>query len=251
MARLHRVLATLALLVAATALCATPALARKRDHDKLPDRWERKFHLNVHRDDGRRDADHDGLSNLREYRAHTNPRRKDSDRDGLKDGKERRFGFSPRDRDSDDDGIKDGDENAGKIVALSASSITVKLAAGGRLTAGLAVACDDSTGGGDDSVDDPQEDPADDAESDDAADDPDVDDTADDADLRARAAQDDPADGDDATSDDAFDGQFDAEFGGPTCTPASALKRGRRVHEATVDRSGAGPVVTAITLVRR
>ena len=36
MTRLHRVLATLALLVAATAVCATPALARKHDHDKLP-----------------------------------------------------------------------------------------------------------------------------------------------------------------------------------------------------------------------
>ena len=51
MARLHRVVATLTLLVAATALCAAPALARKHDHDKLPDRWERKHHLNVKKND--------------------------------------------------------------------------------------------------------------------------------------------------------------------------------------------------------
>ena len=86
MARLHRVLATLTLLVAAAALTASPALARKRDHDKLPDRWERKHHLNLERDDAGRDSDHDGLSNYREYRAHTNPRKRDSDRDGLPQG---------------------------------------------------------------------------------------------------------------------------------------------------------------------
>ena len=148
MARLHRVLATLTLLVAATALSAAPALARKRDHDKLPDRWERKFHLNTKKNDAKRDRDRDGLSNYREYRAHTNPRKKDSDRDGLKDGAELRFGFNPRDRDSDNDGTKDGKENAGKITALTGSSITIRLAAGGKLTAGLAIDCSggDSSG---------------------------------------------------------------------------------------------------------
>ena len=55
MPRLHRLLAALTLLVAATALCAAPALARKRDHDKLPDRWERKFHLSTKKNDAKRD----------------------------------------------------------------------------------------------------------------------------------------------------------------------------------------------------
>ena len=132
-----RLLASLALLIVAAALTAAPALAR--DHDKLPDRWERKHHLNLKKNDAKRDRDRDGLYNLREYRAHTNPRKKDSDRDGLKDGAERRFGFNPRDRDSDDDGIKDGRENAGKVTQLSSSSITIRLAAGGKLTAGLGV----------------------------------------------------------------------------------------------------------------
>ena len=55
----------------------------------------------------------------------------------------------------------------------------------------------------------------------------------------------------DDSSDADFDAQFDQEFaGGQTCD-ASALKRGSLVHEATVDRSGPSPVVTAVTLVRR
>ena len=75
-------------------------------------------------------------------------------------------------------------------------------------------------------------------------------------DLSASAAQDDPTDDDpsddDPGLDDAeFDKQFDEEFaGGQTCD-ASSLKRGSLVHEATVDRSGPSPVVTAVKLVRR
>jgi hypothetical protein len=257
MARLHRVLATLALLVAATALCAAPALARKRDHDKLPDRWERKFHLSTKKNDANRDRDRDGLSNYREYRSHTNPRKKDTDRDGLKDGAERRFGFKPRDRDSDDDGTRDGKENAGKITALTGTSITIRLAAGGKLNAGLAVDCSggDSSGAAD-TGDDPGENPADDPETDDSpADDPGDDpetDGDDGDDLSATTAQDDDPSEDDPPLDDAeFDKQFDEEFtGGQTCD-ASSLKRGSLVHEATVDRSGPSPVVTAVTLVRR
>jgi hypothetical protein len=259
MARLHRVLATLALLVAAITLCASPALARKRDHDKLPDRWERKFHLDTKKNDAKRDRDRDGLSNYREYRSHTNPRKKDTDRDGLEDGAERRFGFKPRDRDSDDDGIRDGRENAGKITALTGSSITIRLAAGGKLNAGLAADCSggDSSGGAD-TGDDAAENPADDPETDDSGDDPSPPDDpgtdgADAFDLSATAAQDDPADdpASDDSSDADFDTQFDAEFaGGQTCG-AGSLKRGSLVHEATVDRSGPSPVVIAVTLVRR
>jgi hypothetical protein len=268
MARLHRVLATLALLVAATALCAAPALARKHDHDKLPDRWERKFHLSTKKNDANRDRDRDGLSNYGEYRSHTNPRKKDSDHDGRRDGREDydrdklknrdeiRFGFDPGDKDSDNDGTKDGKENAGKITALTGSSITIRLAAGGKLNAGLAVDCtpasrDDSSGAGD-TGDDPAENPADDPETDDSgADDPETD-GEDGYNLSASAAQDDDRSQDDEGLDDAeFDKQFEAELaGGQTCD-ASSLKRGSLVHEATVDRSGPSPVVTAITLVRR
>jgi hypothetical protein len=252
MARLHRVLATLALLIAATALCAAPALARKRDRDKLPDRWERKFHLSTKNNDANRDRDRDGLSNYREYRSHTNPRKKDTDRDGLKDRAELRFGFKPRDRDSDDDGTRDGKENAGKITALTGSSITIRLAAGGKLNARLAVDCSGDNGGAAETDDDPAENPADDPETDDSGDDSPADDPEtggeDDYGLSATAAQDDPSED---SSDADFDAQFDQEFAaGQTCD-ASSLKRGSLVHEATVDRSGPSPVVIAVTLVRR
>ena len=78
------------------------------------------------------------------------------------------------------------------------------------------------------------------------------DDPADDsgADDLATAAQDDPADGQDQ-SDAEFDQQFNADFAaGDQRGGATALKRGRLVHEATVDRPGPGPVITALTLVR-
>jgi hypothetical protein len=203
MARLHRVLGTLALLVAAVALTAAPAAAHKRHH----------------------------------HRSHTDAHHgKDRDRDGLKDGVERRFGFDPRDRDSDDDGILDGKENAGKVKRLSGTSITIKLAAGGRLRAELgcpqapAAAPDPATGeddpSGDDESDDTPDDPT--GEDDDPADDP-----ADDGPLdegRATAAQD--------------------EADAPACD-MDGLRKGARVHEATVDRSSGRPVITALTLVRR
>jgi hypothetical protein len=247
-ASMVRLLASLALLTMAAALTASPALAR--DHDKLPDRWERKHHLNVKKNDARRDRDHDGLNNLREYRAHTNPRKKDSDRDGLKDGAERRFGFNPRDRDSDNDGVKDGRENAGKVTKLSSSSITIRLAAGGKLTAGLGMSSDctpaadapGDSGDSGDSADDPSEDTGEVPSED--ADDPATDDGP-----GADASQDDPADSD-AFDDDAFDRQLADDFAEGEDCGTSRLKQGALVHEATVDRSGPGPVVVAVKLVR-
>lgn len=60
-------------------LVAVAAAARHdRDHDHLPDRWERRHHLSTHERSGHGDPDHDGLSNRREYRLHTNPRRKNA-----------------------------------------------------------------------------------------------------------------------------------------------------------------------------
>lgn len=88
------VVALLALLAALPS--AAQAGRRDRDHDHMPDRWERHFRLRLGVKDGRRDRDHDGLSNLREYRRHTNPRRRDTDRDGIADGRDRR----PRHRDA-------------------------------------------------------------------------------------------------------------------------------------------------------
>jgi hypothetical protein len=273
MSRLRRLLPLLALLVATTAVTASPALARKKDHDHMPDRWEKRHHLNVKKDDSRRDRDRDGLSNYGEYRAHTNPRKKDSDHDGRRDGREDydrdhlrnsaeiRTGFDPRDADSDNDGTKDGRENAGKIVKLSDTSITIKLAAGGSLTArlgdGLAANCGaagsgESTDPADDDAVEPGEDAEDaavpgedddfledattaDADTGDAGDEPDT--------LTTRVGSEDDDDFDDAAFDQAFESEAVA------CS-AAKFKVGAVVHKAHVQRTTSGPVVVSIKLVR-
>ena len=91
-------------------LATTPSAAapRDRDHDRLPDRWERKHHLSPTTSSANRDPDRDHLSNRRELRLRTHPRRADTDRDRLRDGAEvRRFHTNPRKRDTDGDGFRD------------------------------------------------------------------------------------------------------------------------------------------------
>ncbi|PTL59650.1 hypothetical protein [Paraconexibacter algicola] len=122
-----------AALAALTAVLATPALALAgagdRDHDRMPDRWERSHQLSTRSDDSARDTDRDGLSNRGEYLSGTDPRdrdsdddgvrdaREDRDRDGVSNAREMRDGTSPCDRDSDDDGVRDdrdhGDDDRG------------------------------------------------------------------------------------------------------------------------------------------
>ena len=276
MSRLSRLLSTTALLVSAAALTASPALARDRDHDRLPDKWEKRHHLNLKKDDSRRDLDRDSLSNYGEYRAHTNPRKKDSDRDRrrddredydrdkLRNGAEIRTGFDPGDKDSDNDGVKDGRENAGKIVKLSASSIKIKLAVGGSLTArlgeNLAVECapgdSGSTGGSDPDVPEPGEDapePGEDAEEPGEPGDEDASDAADagDASIAQEETGEDAENGEDF-DDAAFDREFgdDSEFGDESCG-TTKLKTGLMVHKAKVTRDGSGKKLVAIQLVRK
>jgi len=90
---------------------ALAAAARDRDGDRLPDRWERRYHLSTRKRSGKRDPDHDRLRNRREFRLRLNPRRADTDRDGLRDGAEvKRYRTKPRKRDTDRDGLRDGAE---------------------------------------------------------------------------------------------------------------------------------------------
>src|SRR5680860_477636 len=91
--------ALLALGVAALGVAA-PAIAKDRNKDKIPDRWEKRYHLSLNKKQGRRDQDRDGLKNRAEHRAKT----------------------SPRSADSDDDGIGDSDEGAGTIVSYDPTS---------------------------------------------------------------------------------------------------------------------------------
>ena len=122
----------------ALALLAVPATAdarRDRDHDGMPDRWEKRHHLSPTRANAKRDPDTDGLSNIREFRNRTRPHDADSDNDGLEDGAELEVGDDPRDADTDNDGLEDGDEFAGTIQSFdSATGVLTILLADGTTT---------------------------------------------------------------------------------------------------------------------
>lgn len=119
-----RLIAALLVVVCCTfGLLATPAAmslsraetaakhARDRDHDRLPDAWERRHRLSTRHRSTYGDPDRDRLSNLREYRARTDPRRADTDGDGLSDRAELiRHHTDPRRADTDGDGASDGAE---------------------------------------------------------------------------------------------------------------------------------------------
>jgi hypothetical protein len=125
------------LAVAASLMLAGGALAhgKDRNHDRIPDRWEKRHHLSLHHKQGRKDQDHDGLKNRGEFRSHLNP----------------------RDGDTDNDGVEDGDEHPGTVDSFENGALTIKLANGGTLTAAVDDSTDiecDSTPGDDDQGDD-------------------------------------------------------------------------------------------------
>jgi hypothetical protein len=208
----------LATMVASLVLVAG-AQARDRNHDRIPDRWERQHHLSLHRDQARRDQDHDGLRNRGEFRARLNP----------------------RDADSDNDGIEDGDEHAGTISAFDGTTLTIALAGGGSITglvtdtteikcegAGTARAADRGPGGDDPSGDDRGDDHGDDEPGDDRGEDEPGDDHGDD-----------PA-GDDQGDDPAGHDQGDDHGDDGEACGTGALQTGTAVREAELRlRSGA------------
>jgi hypothetical protein len=91
-----------ALVLGAVALLAMPGLAaaKDRNHDRIPDRWEKRHHLSLTVNQARHDQDGDHLRNRGEFLA----------------------GDNPRDRDSDDDGVMDGSEQAGTIASFDATT---------------------------------------------------------------------------------------------------------------------------------
>jgi hypothetical protein len=102
------------LTLSAVLLMAGSASARSHDrnHDRIPDRWEKRHHLSLNVKQTRRDQDRDGLTNLGEFKA----------------------GLNPRDADSDDDGLDDGDEHAGQVLTFDGTTLTLTLAGGGTLS---------------------------------------------------------------------------------------------------------------------
>jgi hypothetical protein len=138
MRRLALVAVAALALLAALLPAAAMARGKDRNHDRIPDRWERHHHLSLKVKQTRRDQDADGLNNLREFRSHSDPRDADSDDDGLDDGDELRHGDDPGDDDTDDDGIGDDDENAGTVSSFDAATgvLVIKLAKDGSLVSG-------------------------------------------------------------------------------------------------------------------
>ena len=134
-----------AALLAALLPAAAVAKGRDRNHDKLPDRWERAHGLSLNVKQARRDQDRDGLRNLAEYRHGTDPRDADSDDDGLDDGDEVAAGRDPGD---------DRDENAGTVVSFDGTTLTISLDGGGTLVGAVVdgvteIECEDEGGDGD------------------------------------------------------------------------------------------------------
>jgi hypothetical protein len=121
-----------ALALGAIALLAMPGLAaaKDRNHDRIPDRWERHHRLSLTVNQARHDQDGDHLRNRAEFLA----------------------GDNPRDRDSDDDGVIDGNEQAGTIASFDAESgrLTINLFGGdtiaGLVTETTEIKCEDSAG---------------------------------------------------------------------------------------------------------
>jgi hypothetical protein len=109
------------------------AAARDRNHDRIPDRWEKRHHLSLHKNQARRDQDRDGLKNRQEWKA----------------------GDDPRDPDSDNDGVDDGDEGAGTINSFDSSTgvLTIDLfnggSASGHVTESTEIQCDNGDDQGD------------------------------------------------------------------------------------------------------
>ena len=94
-----------ALVVALAVPSVASAHKRDRNHDRIPDRWERAHHLSLKVNQAKRDQDRDGLRNRQEFLADDNP----------------------RDADTDNDGVEDGDENAGTITSFSGGVLVIDL----------------------------------------------------------------------------------------------------------------------------
>jgi hypothetical protein len=195
------------------------ASARDRNHDKIPDRWERHHSLSLHKNQAKRDQDRDSLKNRKEFKARTDP----------------------RDADTDDDGVEDGEENAGTIASFDGTTLTINLFNGssisGTVTDATEIECE-ATGGDDN----------DNGDDDDTGDDDNGDDDGDnsgpgggDDDATARAAM--------STSEQGDDDQGEDDDNGEECTTAD-LTPGTVVQEAELELSNGQATFEEVELVK-
>jgi hypothetical protein len=153
MSRKQRFSALLVAAAGALAILALPgaAAAKDRNHDRIPDRWEKRHHLSLQVNQAHRNQDHEGLDNREEFENGTNPRDADTDDDNLTDSQEVEVGDDPNDADTDNDGVEDGDENAGTISSFDGTTLTIDLFGGGTLsgqvTESTEIECDQEDGG--------------------------------------------------------------------------------------------------------
>src|SRR5260221_599048 len=119
MNRMNSLKVFLAAALGAIAMLALPAMAaaKDRNHDHIPDRWEKRHNLSLKVNQAGHDQDRDHLRNRAEFLA----------------------GDNPRSSDSDGDGIPDGEENAGTIQSFDPSTGKLTIALfGGETLNGLA-----------------------------------------------------------------------------------------------------------------
>jgi len=109
-----RITWTVVLALALSLGAIATASAKDRNHDRIPDRWERSYDLSLKVNQAKRDQDKDDLVNRDEHRAGTNP----------------------READSDSDGTDDADEGAGQIAAWDPETgeLTINLFGGDTVT---------------------------------------------------------------------------------------------------------------------
>ncbi len=114
-------------------LAPAVASAKDRNHDRIPDRWERNHGLSLKVNQAKRDQDRDLLNNREEFVS----------------------GNDPRDDDSDGDGIEDGDENSGTITSFDATTgeLTIDVLNSGPVTGLVTDATEIKCDNGDDQGD--------------------------------------------------------------------------------------------------
>lgn len=207
----NAVLAIAALLVLAL-VSAGPAAAADKNHDKIPDRWEKRNNLSLKVNQAKRDQDRDQLNNRGEFKS----------------------GSDPRDDDSDDDGVEDGDENAGTVASFDGTTLTINLLNGGSITGTVdentEVKCgDECNQDGDNSGPSDNSGPGSHAD-------------------RRDHGDDDNGD-DDATEDDTSDDNGDDENGDGSCSVAD-LAEGVAIHEAEIELKNGDAVFEEIELAK-
>jgi len=213
--------------VLAIALPGT-ASARDRNHDKIPDRWERNHHLSLHKNQARRDQDRDQLKNRQEFKA----------------------GMNPRKSDTDGDGVPDGEENAGTIASFDGTTLTINLFNGnsvsGMVTDNTEIKCEAADNDNDQGDD-----------NDDQGDDDDNGDNSGSGgggdDVRSAHAMsthsDDGGGGDDNSGSGSGDDDNSGEGNGEDCTAAD-LTPDTVVHEADLELSNGQATFEEVELVK-